>query len=172
MTACSVNEYLLNSGQGSGAGVEHTVVSELVTQVLQDSTIWKKVHDNYVLSLPPAGFIQSPPERLNAIKTAGYVCMLHVLWTNAAPANISPAFLLAVICGEASIVDLDFLSQIDPQIAATLRPWPLDHSLPINVHDVAIRTLICDYINRQVGLSVTYRTTCSVANFRCNSPLK
>lgn len=86
--------------------------------------------------------------------------MLHLLWTNAAPADISPAFLLAVICGEPSIVDLDFLSQMDPQIATTLHPWPLDHSLPINVHDVAIRTLICDYINRQVDLSIIDQTTC------------
>lgn len=148
----------MNSGQGNGEGVECTVISEPVAQVLQDNTIWKKVNDNYVLSLPPPSFIQSSPERLTAIKTAGYVCILHLLWTNAAPPDISPAFFLAVICGESSIIDLEFLAQMDPVVAATLNPWLLDHSSPIDVHDVDIRTLICEYINRQVGLSTIDQT--------------
>lgn len=129
--------------------MERTVISAAVGKVLENLSIWKKVHDNYVISLPSAFVKSSPPERLAELRIAGYIFMLHILWTKASPADVSPAFLLAIVCGQESIVNLPFVQEMDSDLAKTLRPWPLDNSAPL-VQTDEIRNLICYYLNLQV----------------------
>jgi hypothetical protein len=148
--ACICGERLkieLHSGRAVGTGVERSVLNEIVSKLLQENTgMWKKVDDDLVLAMEPSSVTPSS-ERLGLFRVTGYACMLFMLWMNTLPPGLSPAFVLAILDGESSLLDLDFLTKVVPGCAETLRPWPLNHSVPIDISQNEIRNLIYHYMS-------------------------
>ena len=59
--------------------------------------------------------------------------MLYILEFHTIPEIFPPAFILAILAGEQPLQDLDFLQALAPAQAQILLPWPLDHSIKLEV---------------------------------------
>lgn len=55
--------------------------------------------------------------------------------------------------GDSAIMDMGLIREFSPAMADVLQPWPLLYDDTFNPHTPAISTLICNYLDRQVGVS-------------------
>jgi hypothetical protein len=96
--------------------------------------LWKVLHDGeHVLFTT----ISSHNQRNKAaIATSATLIAMHMQHVQSLPNNISPVFLQAVISGEDSIDDEQWLRQFNPPLADCLLHWPKDHIGPLEANIV------------------------------------
>jgi len=87
----------------------------------------------------------APPDaqRQSVLKAAGFITMLYIMEFQAIPENFPPAFILAILAGEELLQDLEFLQALTPAQAQMLLPWPLDHSVKLEVNkNTGVKNLV------------------------------
>lgn len=106
----------------------------MIQDMVQLPTDWRLARSTYhELALLPGN---SSLERLSRMKAYGTICALFMYYVQLGPYTVSPHLILVALEGEASIINLDFAEIVDSEGADTLRPWPLNHSVPLDVSRV------------------------------------
>jgi hypothetical protein len=128
-----------NSHNGVGDGVKRTVITELLEYVCRQGTSFKQLSDEpggkkYIIQVHPPTVAPPDVERQSTLKAAGFITMLYIMEFQAIPEIFPPAFILAILAGEQPLQDLDFLQALAPAQAQILLPWPLDHSVKLEVN--------------------------------------
>ncbi|KAF8578161.1 hypothetical protein K439DRAFT_1621517 [Ramaria rubella] len=106
------------TGCGLGNGVEHAAY---VATKLLASPYWVQVNSYRSISLPPIFSLNSAP--LAEIETWGALTAIYILHFRLLPPSVSPFLILTILCGVNSLLDVDFVHLLDPQILDTLHEW-------------------------------------------------
>ncbi|KAF8582907.1 hypothetical protein K439DRAFT_1617896 [Ramaria rubella] len=129
-------------GRGLGNGVEHAVYNDLFATKLLASPYWVQVNSYWSISLPPIFSLNSAP--LVEIKTWGALTAIYILRFGLLPPSVSPFLILTILCGVNSLLDVNFVHLLDPQILDTLREWmaiPPEMTLTLELHSQLIYTV-------------------------------
>ena len=127
------------SHNGIGDGVKRTAITELLEHVCGQGTSFKQLSDEpgakkYIIQVHPPTVALPDTERQSTLKAAGFITMVYIMEFKAIPEIFPPAFILAVLAGENPLQDLEFLQALAPAQAQILQPWPLDHSVKLEVN--------------------------------------
>jgi hypothetical protein len=142
-----------HSGNAVGPGTERAVVEEALKIFTSDATYTRVINNEpvyYGVSLRPT---PSSKDRLRRLKVFGTICALSIFWHRQGPDPVSPFLLKYAIDGLSSLMDLDFISCFAPTLADDLRPWPLDHTLPLSLDiNSPLSTVVYTHLNMEVSI--------------------
>lgn len=123
-------------------------ITELLEYVCRQGTSFKQLSDEpgakkYIIQVHPPTAAPPDTERQSALKAAGFITMLYIMEFRAIPEIFPPAFILAILAGEQPLQDLEFLQALAPAQAQILLPWPLNHSVRLEVNkNAAVKDLV------------------------------
>ncbi|KAF8581898.1 hypothetical protein K439DRAFT_1618712 [Ramaria rubella] len=129
-------------GCGLGNGVERAVYDDLFATKLLGSPYWVQVNSYWSISLPPIFSLNSTP--LAEIETWGALTAVYILCVRLLPPSVSPFLILTILCGVNSLLDVDFVHLLDPQILNILCEWmavPPEMTLTLKLHSQLIYTV-------------------------------
>ncbi|KAG6894173.1 hypothetical protein C0992_007229, partial [Termitomyces sp. T32_za158] len=118
-------------GQATGDGVERSVLRAALKYITSNGRYWKQLDDlgHFTLCLSPGGVSN---DRLIQLKAYGCLAALHIYWAKSSPFPISPWLMTVITLGESIVKNLNFVSDIDPELALKLKQWPIDPNTPID----------------------------------------
>jgi hypothetical protein len=94
-----------------GDGPRREVASELLKMVITENTFAPTPSNRYRSVLPR---VTSARSREVCLTAAGFACLLHIVWTRAAPFPVSPFLIFALLTDSPrQLVHLEFLHQLD-----------------------------------------------------------
>ncbi|KAF8578541.1 hypothetical protein K439DRAFT_1621264 [Ramaria rubella] len=105
-------------GHGLGNGIECAVYDDLFATKLLTSPYWVQVNSYRSISLFPIFSLNNAP--LTEIETWGALTAIYILHFGLLPPSVSPFLILTILCGVNSLLDIDFVHSLDPQILNTL----------------------------------------------------
>jgi hypothetical protein len=155
------------SHNGVGDGVKRTAITELLEYVCRQGTTFKQLSDEpgakkYIIQVHPPTVALPDTERQSTLKAAGFITMLYIMEFQAIPEIFPPAFILAILAGEQPLQDLEFLQALAPAQAQILLPWPLDHTIKLEVgKNAGVKNLVIAHFDDiiDVGLSLSMSQT-------------
>lgn len=115
----------------------------------KDETVWRPLRNDTVTW--NVRTIPTNPLRLAKARTAGTLLALGYTWFACSFHPIS--FWLSALCVTESFDSLkctDFISQIDQELANSLRAWPLDPHIPLSSSS-SLTVLLANYLNTTVS---------------------
>ena len=139
-----------------------------------DSSIWKPSRNNTftwnVRAIPTNSL------RLAKARTAGTLLALGYTWFARSFHPIS--FWLSALCVTQSFDNLkivDYIGQIDEELADSFRAWPTDPDMPL-ISTSSLNTLLANYLNATVSLAFLFSTILlliypSFLSFRTAGPM-
>lgn len=142
------------SGPAVGPGVERAVIRKSIKLIAADAAHWRHLDDLDHVTWAVRSGVSASRLRLVRAKAHGTLCALHMVWLGSAPYPISPWLFLLVISGFPAILDLRFITALNPSLAERLAFWPLDNTVTLDLAPMSIPSqLIATHLhNVTVGI--------------------
>lgn len=122
---------------------------EIFQTMLPQSPVWTPAGDYWTITLPSI----TDDESIPALTAWGILTMTHIFRLGSLPSKVSPFLIRAIIEGLESLLDLDFINQMEPDCSAHLKKWiELDPNQVLSWNsDRDLANAVVDTLNMTVG---------------------